>query len=104
VISRRRRSLRSNSGALFARDAEEAKKPEAEGDKRDGRGAELPLVKAGKDFRGIFNFIEKGVQSRKERDHATDNARCEQDGPLEASLVLIHPAIRDAVVGNRIKD
>jgi hypothetical protein len=70
--------------------AGEVEKPEAEGDKRHGRGAELPLIEAGKDLGGLLDFIEKAVERRTERNDAAENARCEQDGPLEVGLVLIH--------------
>jgi hypothetical protein len=77
--------------------AREAKQPKADRDKSHGGDAELPLVETGEDPDGFSDRIGKTVDRGKEPAEPTDNTGCQQDGPLEAGLVLVHRLRLDSV-------
>jgi hypothetical protein len=70
--------------------AREPNKPDTESDKDERYRPELPLLETGKDLDRVSELIVQAVKPGEKPGHSGDHAGCEQDGPLEARLVLFH--------------
>src|SRR5436309_7374619 len=70
--------------------AGEAKQPPAGANQHQRGDPELPVIEPGEDADGLPYRVGETVDRRKQPPDAADNAGSEQDGPLEAGLVLFH--------------